>query len=55
MPEFVPTVRFEEGVRRVIAHVLAHPELQTEDSEFDAWCDNVIAVQEEAKAKLRMK
>ena len=55
VPEFVPTVRFEDGVRRVIEYVLAHPELQTEDPEFDAWCDRVIEVQEEAKAKLQKR
>lgn len=55
VPGFVPTVRFEEGVRRVLANVLAHPELQTEDPEFDAWCDAVIETMEEAKAKLRGK
>ena len=53
VPEFVPTVRFEDGVKRVIEYVMAHPELQIEDPEFDAWCDKVIAVQEEAKRKLR--
>ena len=55
VPEFVPTVRFEDGVKRVIAHVMGHLELQIEDPEFDAWCDKVIAVQEEAKKKLQMK
>ena len=55
VPDFVPTVRFEEGVRGVINNVMAHPELQIEDPEFDSWCDKVIEVQEEAKAKLQMK
>ena len=55
VPDFVPTVRFEDGVRRVIENVKAHPELQIEDPEFDAWCDRVIEVQEEAKAKLQKK
>lgn len=48
VPDFVPTVRFEQGVREAIANILAHPELQKEDPEFDAWCDRVIAVQEAA-------
>ncbi len=51
--DFVPSVRFEEGVRAVLKNVLEHPELQVEDPEFDAWCDKVIAVQEEAKKKLQ--
>ena len=49
VPDFVATVRFDEGVRRTVEHILAHPELQLEDPEFDAWCDRVIAVQEAAK------
>jgi hypothetical protein len=36
-----------------IENVLAHPSLQKEDPEFDAWCDRVIDTLEEAKAKLR--
>ena len=49
VPGFQATTRFDEGVRRCVAYVLAHPELQTEDPEFDAWCDRVIAAQERAK------
>ena len=49
VPDFVPTVRFEEGIRDTIANILAHPELQQEDPEFDAWCDKVIDVLENAK------
>lgn len=50
VPGFQATTRFHEGVRRCVAYLLAHPELQVEDPEFDAWCDQVIAVQEQAKA-----
>lgn len=49
VPGFAPNVRFEQGIRDTVANVLAHPELQVEDPEFDAWCDKVIAVLEEAK------
>ena len=52
VPGFKATVRFEEGVRRSIAYILAHPELQQEEPEFDAWCDRVIAAQEKAKESL---
>ena len=48
LPDFVPTVRFEEGIRDTIANILAHPELQREDPEFDEWCDRVIEAQEAA-------
>ena len=52
VPEFVATVRFDQGARMVIEHILAHPELQQEDPEFDAWCDKIIEALEEAKGKL---
>ena len=52
VPGFQATTRFDEGVRRCVAYILAHPELQEEDPEFDAWCDRVIAAQEAAKASL---
>ena len=48
VPGFQATTRFDEGVRRCVAYLLAHPELQVEDPEFDAWCDRVIEVQEAA-------
>ena len=49
VPGFQATTRFDEGVRRCVSYILAHPELQVEDPEFDAWCDQVIAAQEQAK------
>lgn len=52
VPEFRPTVHFEQGVRMVIEHIMAHPELQIEDPEFDAWCDRVIAALERAKTEI---
>lgn len=52
VPDFRPAVRFEQGVRDTVANVLAHPELQREDPEFDAWCDRVIEALEAAKRSL---
>ena len=49
VPGFCATIRFDEGVRRCVSHLLAHPELQVEDPEFDVWCDRVIEAQEGAK------
>lgn len=49
VPDFHCTVRFEQGIRKTIQNVLAKPELQKEDPEFDAWCDRVIAALENAK------
>ena len=47
------TTRFEEGVAKCVAYIMNHPECQTEDPEFDQWCDRVIAVLEEAKQRFR--
>ena len=52
VPGYEATMRFDEGVRRCVAYVLAHRELQTEDTEFDAWCDRVIEAQKQAKKSL---
>ena len=52
VPGFKATTRFDEGVRRCVAYLLEHPELQVEDPEFDAWCDRVIEAQERAKKEL---
>lgn len=53
VPEFRPTVHFEDGVRRTIENVLANKELQIEDEEFDKWCDKVIEVLEKAKREIK--
>ncbi|WP_040846095.1 NAD-dependent epimerase/dehydratase family protein [Treponema maltophilum] len=45
---FCSQIRFEDGVRETIHHILKHPELQRLDPEFDAWCDKVIAAQKKA-------
>ncbi len=42
VPGFNATVRFDQGVRLVLENILSHPELQTQDKEFDDWCDTVI-------------
>jgi len=48
VPEYLATTRFDQGVRLSINYILAHPELQIEDKEFDIFCDNVIKAQEQA-------
>ena len=52
VPGFQAVTRFDEGVRRCVAYILAHPELQVADPEFDAWCDRVIEAQEKAKKEI---
>ena len=49
VPDMRTAYRFDQGVRIAIDNVLAHPELQTPDPEFDQWCDKVIAALEAAK------
>ncbi|MBS7363219.1 MAG: NAD-dependent epimerase/dehydratase family protein [Paludibacteraceae bacterium] len=49
VPSYCTTTRFDQGVRRTIANVLATPSLQRLDPEFDAWCDKVIEAMEMAK------
>lgn len=52
VPDFKPTVTFAQGVRIALEYILAHPELQREDAEFDEWCDKVIDVLEKAKRNI---
>jgi nucleoside-diphosphate-sugar epimerase len=52
VPGYQAVTRFDEGVRRCVGYLLAHPELQVDDSEFDAWCDRVIEAQERAIKQL---
>jgi nucleoside-diphosphate-sugar epimerase len=42
VPGFCAKVRFDQGIRMTIAHVLSHKECQADDPEFDAWCDKII-------------
>ena len=52
VPDMRTTVRFDQGVRIALEYILSHPEeCQREDPEFDAWCDQVIAALEAAKAQ----
>lgn len=51
VPDFTTHIRFAEGCRMALKHILAHPELQEEDPEFDAWSDRVIAAMEETRKR----
>jgi nucleoside-diphosphate-sugar epimerase len=42
VPEFIATTRLNQGIKQTIEYIMAHPEHQTEDIEFDIWCDKVI-------------
>lgn len=52
VPGYVPTVRYDQGLRKAVEHILAHPELQVEDPEFDEWCDRIIDALEQARKSL---
>lgn len=52
VPGYVATTRFDQGARFAVEHILAHPELQQEDHEFDDWCDKVIEAVENARHAL---
>lgn len=49
VPGFKSEIRYDQGLRMSVAHILAHPELQQEDPEFDEWCDKVIAALKQAE------
>ena len=51
-PDMTTYVPFHKGVRIALDYILSHPECQKEDPEFDAWCDRVIEVLEEAAKKV---
>jgi len=55
VPEFCAKIRADEGLKATVDHILAHPELQQEDPEFEAWCDQVIAAVQSAKIDLTKK
>ena len=53
VPDMCTTVRYDQGVQIALDYILSHPdECQIPDPEFDAWCDNVIDVLENAKKTL---
>ena len=52
VPEFKAKVTAREGIARAVKYILAHPEYQKEDKEFDLWCDKVIAAVEKMRGEL---
>lgn len=49
VPGFRAEVNAREGIRRTVEYILAHPEYQNDDDEFDSWCDRVIAAVDKMK------
>lgn len=52
VPYFHPKISFAEGIKNTLDYVLLHKECQTEDEEFNKWCDKVIAALENAKKEI---
>ncbi|MDR0293005.1 MAG: SDR family oxidoreductase [Oscillospiraceae bacterium] len=52
VPGFAAATRFDQGMAETIPRLLSHPELQTEDPEFEAFCDHVCAAMGAARAAL---
>ncbi|MCZ8516926.1 SDR family oxidoreductase [Paenibacillus filicis] len=52
VPDFVASTRFDQGVKQTVKYILAHPEYQKEDREFDIWCDKVIHALQAAAASI---
>ena len=53
VPGFAPVKSMEQGLRETVQNVLAHPEFQREDPEFDSWCDRVIEARQKALDSLQ--
>ncbi|MBE6863874.1 MAG: NAD-dependent epimerase/dehydratase family protein [Ruminococcus flavefaciens] len=49
VPSFSAEISAREGIRQTVEYVLAHPECQRDDEEFDKWCDRVIEAAEKMK------
>ncbi|MDR3133781.1 MAG: SDR family oxidoreductase [Prevotellaceae bacterium] len=46
VPGFTAAIRFDQGVKETLEYVRSHPECQTPDEPFDAWCDRTIGALE---------
>lgn len=53
VPDYTATITWREGVRRSIDYLMEHKELQVEDPEFDAWCDQLIDIYDQALQKAK--
>ncbi|MFI3170292.1 MAG: SDR family oxidoreductase [Faecalibacterium sp.] len=48
VPGFACTISMSEGLTNAMQYMVTHPDQQTEDPTFDAWCDKMIAAQQAA-------
>ena len=54
-PGFVANKRFDQGVKETIDYIMAHPEYQTEDADFDRWCDEIIESMQQLAHKIKIR
>ena len=52
VPDFKAEISAAKGIEMTVRNILAHPEYQHEDKEFDMWCDKVIDTIEKAKENM---
>jgi len=53
VPGFVAGKRFDRGIKETIDYILAHPEYQLDDEEFDRWSDEVIESLQQLSQKIK--
>lgn len=53
VPGLLMNVSAEKGIKAAVDYIMSHPECQTEDPEFDEWCDKVIAELDKAVENIR--
>ncbi len=53
VPQFCATVPWRIGVQRALKTILQTPALRPEDPDFDRWCDGMIRIYDEARAKAK--
>lgn len=48
VPAFTTTTNFSRGARECVEYIYSHPECQTPDPVFDAWCDRLLEAWDKA-------
>lgn len=52
VPTYTQALRFDQAAPESVQYFLSHPEKQVADPEFDTFCDQVVAILEEAEQKI---
>jgi nucleoside-diphosphate-sugar epimerase len=48
-PEYVPSIKLHQGISQTIDYILENPKHQSDDPEFDEFCDRVVEITENLK------